>query len=175
MIICGFPGVGKSYLSNRFENYHDSDSSKFSWLEPGVRDPEFPNNYIKHIKSLPKDDFILVSTHAEVIDALIMNDLEFILVYPERHCKEEYLERYRKRKSPESFIKLLDKMWDTWIDDMESTETLTMLVLDSGLYMSDYQWFFEKSCRRFVNDKQLNIRRKLTSFGTNLDRNEDER
>ena len=28
----------------------DSDSSLFSWIEKGVRHPDFPDNYIKHIK-----------------------------------------------------------------------------------------------------------------------------
>ena len=51
-VISGFPGIGKSYLFNNGKNILiiDSDSSNFSWLEPGVRNPEFPHNYMKHIK-----------------------------------------------------------------------------------------------------------------------------
>lgn len=56
-IICGFPGIGKSYLyrSNKL-NATDSDSSNFKWIN--VKDgsmavnPEFPQCYIDHIKWL---------------------------------------------------------------------------------------------------------------------------
>ena len=46
-IIAGFPGIGKSYVFNqRKYKCLDSDSSLFSWIEKGVRHPDFPNNYI---------------------------------------------------------------------------------------------------------------------------------
>lgn len=52
VIISGFHGIGKSYFYN---NNHktlkisDSDSSKFD-------KKDFPNNYIKHIKKLIKEN-----------------------------------------------------------------------------------------------------------------------
>lgn len=55
----------------------DSDSSNFSWVkdENGnntkERNPEFPKNYIEHIKSnIGKVDVIFVSSHKVVREAL---------------------------------------------------------------------------------------------------------
>ena len=134
-VICGFPGIGKSYLASSKE-YHDSDSSKFSWIEKGVRNPDWPNNYIEHIKSL--EGFIFVSTHKDVRDALYKNDVPFLLVYPDRSLKDEYKQRYIQRGSPESFIKLLDEKWDEWINEMVNEDRCLMqFVLTSGMYLED--------------------------------------
>ena len=50
-----------------------------------VRNPEFPKNYIEHIKeNIGKVDYIFVSTHEEVRKALTDAGIEFILVYQPR-------------------------------------------------------------------------------------------
>jgi len=52
-IISAFPGTGKSFYHNTHKDTTlDSDSSNFSWLadDKTLRNPEFPYNYIKHIK-----------------------------------------------------------------------------------------------------------------------------
>ena len=65
-IISAFPGTGKSYFHNNSEySTLDSDSSEFSWIinDDGdkVRNPNFPSNYISHIKdNIGKADFIFV-------------------------------------------------------------------------------------------------------------------
>lgn len=84
IVISGFPGIGKSYMYNNMKDLKilDSDSSKFSWVkdEEGKntkeRNPDFPNNYIKHIKdNMDSSDIILVSSHKVVRDALKDNDI----------------------------------------------------------------------------------------------------
>jgi len=108
LVISGFPGIGKSHFfrKNKDKVVLDSDSSKFSWIEKGIRHPDFPNNYIKYIKEnlayinplgVGKADIILVSSHKNVRDALVENDIPFTLVYPSRDIKEEYLQRYKDR------------------------------------------------------------------------------
>ena len=121
-IIAGFPGIGKSYVFNqRKYKCLDSDSSLFSWIEKGVRHPDFPNNYIRHIKeNLGKVDYIFTSTHKVVIGALIENGINMLIVYPSRDQKSNYLKRYKQRGSDDNFIKFLDTNWDSFINDIES-------------------------------------------------------
>lgn len=135
-IISAFPGCGKSYYTEKCaENTEsirvsDSDSSMFSWVldeegkSTGVRNPEFPENYITHIKNLIDDeyDIIFVSTHQEVRDALAKANLKYILVYPELESKETFLGYYRRRNSPEKFIELMDSKWDMFIGTCEQTQ-----------------------------------------------------
>jgi hypothetical protein len=128
-IISAFPGVGKSYYHKLHpDTTLDSDSSNFSWVkdENGnntkERNPNFPQNYIEHIKSnIGKYEYIFVSSHKEVIEALLDNCLFFYLIYPDSRRKEEFIQRYKDRGNDESFIELLESKWDEWIYDIEYT------------------------------------------------------
>jgi hypothetical protein len=126
-IISAFPGTGKSYFYNENKSTTiDSDSSKFSWVkdEKGnntkERNPNFPQNYIKHIKeNIGKYDFIFVSSHKEVREALKDNCIFFYLVYPDVDRKEEFIKRYIDRGSSNGFVKLIKSNWEEWIKECE--------------------------------------------------------
>lgn len=144
LVVAGFPGTGKSVLFKAFgENrVADSDSSQFSWISSGMartRNPEFPNNYIEHIKSLMgKVAVICVSTHDVVRQALKDNGIEYILVYPARSSKLVYLENYKKRGNDEAFIELMDKNWDKFIDQLEQEDGAKIkLRLIKNTYIKD--------------------------------------
>ena len=124
-IISAFPACGKTYVFENFKNkvILDSDSSKFSWVivgEQKVRHPDFPQNYINHIReNIGKADYILVSTHENVRRALEEAGIDFYLVYPERSLKEEWIGRCFLRGSGEKFCQLIADNWDNWIDQLE--------------------------------------------------------
>ncbi len=124
-IISAFPGTGKSfYYNENKETCLDSDSSEFSWVKADngnntkVRNPDFPQNYIEHIKeNIGKYEFIFVSSHAAVREALKANCIHYYLYYPKTYVKNEYLDRYKERGSPQGFIDLLDSKWEEWTKD----------------------------------------------------------
>src|SRR5260221_12499979 len=66
VIISGFPGIGKSSLFRRADTLKvlDSDSTSFSWTDETKqkRHPDWPQNYLAHIKDKQNtSDVILVS------------------------------------------------------------------------------------------------------------------
>ena len=139
IIISAFPGVGKTYFSENIDlKVKDSDSSKFD-------KKNFPQNYVDSIKKdIGKYDVILVSSHEEVRSLLYKSKIEYNLVFPKGDCKNEYIQRYKDRGSPEAFIKLLDEMWEQWIesciyDGGDSTwfRSSVAIKLDCGRYLSD--------------------------------------
>lgn len=138
-VLSAFPGTGKTFLAaNTSDVVLDSDSSSYSWISKGVRHPDFPANYISHIQeNLGKANLILVSSHLEVRSALVAACIPFVLMYPERHLKPEYLLRYKQRGSSEAFIVLVDTMWNSWIDELESQPSCVHVVLKDGQYVSD--------------------------------------
>ena len=118
IVISAFPGVGKTYFYNYMNSMptetfivwsgRDSDSSKFP--KEG-----FPQNYVKAIKRDLRNGIQftqLVSSHKEVRDAMACAGIDYYLVFPENHLKQVYLERYKRRGSPQAFIDLLDKNID---------------------------------------------------------------
>ena len=132
-IISAFPGCGKTYCFNKYKDTDikilDSDSSEFSWLKDKngnntkERNPEFPINYINHIKeNIGKVDIIFVSSHDLVRKALEDNSINYILVYPILNCKENYIHRYINRGNDISFIDFISKNYDKFIKDMMDEE-----------------------------------------------------
>lgn len=131
-VISAFPACGKSYC---FENHQDkfsildSDSSEFSWTkdENGKnttnRNPNFPQNYIEHIKSnIGKVDVIFVSSHEIVRQALYENDINTIVVYPSKDMKEEFIRRCKSRGNNESFINFISSNWNRFINEIENED-----------------------------------------------------
>ena len=116
-VICGFPGVGKTTLFKQLKDQgvliSDSDSSLFP-------KDDFPRNYIEHIKGLLAQGFwVLCSTHTVVRQALADAGISYALAAPaHKYLKDEYMQRYRERGSPEAFLKLMDAKWDEFMDDV---------------------------------------------------------
>ena len=155
-----FPACGKTWLYEHQEDYDlkilDSDSSQFSWVyktrdaydyvEPlirKVRNPDFPNNYIKHIKeNIGKYDCIFVSSHAAVREALDKESIEFTVVYPEQTCKAEWIGRcfIREQNGEDGCgAKVMYDNFDNWV--LECVETginHKEVVLGPREYLSDY-------------------------------------
>ena len=132
-VICGFPGVGKSSVSHKFgaNRVSDSDSSKFDKAY-------FPQNYIEHIATqIPQRSYVLVSSHDNVREALVQNEIDFALVYPDRSLKDEYMTRYRERGSPKPFLDLMDKNWDSFIDSCEAQTGCQKVILSRGQFLAD--------------------------------------
>ena len=159
-IISAFPGCGKSYYYNKSKFYYcdswnrkvlDSDSSNFSWLKDSEgnntkqRNPEFPQNYIDHIKeNIGKADIIFVSSHKVVREALESNGIQYTLVYPEIGAKEEWLKRFKNRGDNEGFIKFISDNWDNFIKEMKQENFPNHKELEEWQYLSSPGVIFSK-------------------------------
>jgi hypothetical protein len=133
LVMSAFPGTGKTCFFNKDSGLRvlDSDSSKFA--RGG-----FPGNYVAHVKDhIDKVDIILVSSHAEVRDGLVQNGIRFVLVYPEEHLRDEYLQRYRDRGNTDGFIDLIHDNWAEWIRQLQAQVGCEHVVLESGQFLSD--------------------------------------
>jgi hypothetical protein len=149
IINAGFPGVGKTTYLDELKVANSCvialyiDSSEFSWLldEKGqkvkddagkdVRHPDFPNNYISHIKeNVGKVDIIFMSSHNVVRDALAMANMQYFLIYPDKSMKENWMERLARCSTginSEGFVNLVRDNWENWINGIEK-ESFPILV-----------------------------------------------
>lgn len=131
-VISAFPATGKSYVAAHRPGVFDSDSSTFS------RGPEWPGNYIAHILVAAESGaLVLVSTHAEVRQALEAEGIPFTLVYPERTLRDEYAARMEWRGSPDWLIrKVTEELWDDALADCAAQRGCEHVVLGSGEYLA---------------------------------------
>ena len=147
-IISAFPACGKTHLFNNGYNgavIIDSDSSKFSWMEDGkTRNPEFPNNYIEHIKSnIGKVDYILVSSHIDVRKALDDNDLCWCFVVPDASLMTEWIGRCYIRGDSAVFIRTMIENWSEWTRTAHDPMPNGVSVLSSNENLEDKMHFIE--------------------------------
>lgn len=136
VIVCGFPGVGKSTLAQTLDGHYrvvDCDSSQFS------EDETFPRNYVDHIQQIRESgehDICFISTHDAVRLELKRRGIPYVLVYPVRASKVEYLSRYLKRGSSAAFVETLEDRWDAFIDSCEEDDA-PRIILKPQEYVSD--------------------------------------
>lgn len=134
-IIFGFPGIGKTYCFNHQKELGltlvDSDSSLFHWVydlngspcldENGNKreHPEWPMNYIKYVTLIGKEktenpDYILISTHEDVMNAMKNSGFDMILVVPGTGEKDNMMRLYKERGNDERFIKMMDENYEKY-------------------------------------------------------------
>lgn len=149
-IIAGFPGIGKSFeFQNNITVCMDSDSFEFSWVKDSdgkntkEKNPDFPKNYIEHIiNNIGNADYIFVSSHDVVRKALVDAKVHFILVYPSLDQKEDYLQRYKDRGSPQGFIDLISNNWANWVTDCKNQDSCKKIELQKNQYLSTVLNFY---------------------------------
>jgi len=142
-IICGFPGVGKSYLAEHNPDFIDLESSDFD-------KQHFPDNYVQCIKQhYLAGKTVLTSTHKEVLQELINDDdiKIFMICMPHLSLKKEYLDRYRYRKwgvksyTNHGFATFMEKNFDNFLNDLDQLNRQHMKVftitLMDGQNLSD--------------------------------------
>ena len=170
LVISAYPCCGKSYAVEHYQDKYtmlDSDSSQFSWSyvsvdENGnairgvrkIRNPEFPGNYIQHVKEiLGKVDIIFVSSHLVVREALEEADIPYVSVYPEASLLNEWVGRMYRRGSSSDFIDFQIEHWDEFMKNVRSEpHGLILLRLGSNQYL-DERFLFET--QEIVNDLEL--------------------
>lgn len=143
IIICGFPGVGKTTAANNRKNLLDAESSAFSWVfdpekfDERQRDPNFPENYIDYIEeNMGEYDIIFASSHAAVREKLAARGIQYMIVAPRKELKNEYLIRYLKRGSDIDFIELLNEKWDEFLTGIEN-DGAPVIWLDAYTVIAD--------------------------------------
>ena len=109
MIICGFPGTGKSTMA-KFSRWVDLESTPFkkNWLL-----------YAEVAKHMSDNGYtVMISTHKETLDALEQIEASYTVIIPQITDKDIYLHRYVMRGDNCDFIRLLDSNWQCWISEI---------------------------------------------------------
>lgn len=145
VIVCGFPGCGKSTAAANRTDIVDAESSAFSHPfnpETGQQEEnqEFPQNYVEYLKQLASRiggyNYVLASCHKSVRDELEKQGIPFVVVIPSYDSKDEYMARYLKRGDSAKFIGNVYSHWHDWLYEIESSAQ-PVIHLDAGETLSD--------------------------------------
>ena len=128
MIICGFAGIGKSYVARHKAKWVDLESTPFN------KDWE---TYVRVAKHMYDSGYhVMLSCHKELREELHESGIYFTVVIPDKADKAEYLRRYKERGNDEKFIKLFEDNFEKFIDEIVDEET-EVDVLESKEYLSN--------------------------------------
>lgn len=132
IIICGFPGIGKTTLSemirNKFKNLSVIDSEELHSDKL-----TFPKSYVENIKnSLNKINVILSSANPIVIEELINQNIWFTLFYPSLKRKNEMIELYKLRADNEKMIKYMSQNYENIIHRYNNINSCNKIILENN-------------------------------------------
>ena len=120
MIICGFPGTGKSMMA-KFSRWVDLESTPFE------KDWE---RYAKVAKHMSDNGYtVMVSTHRELLAMFEQMEVSYTVIIPPITDKKIYLNRYDMRGNSYDFIRQLDTNWQQWISEIVEKPTVLKTVV----------------------------------------------
>lgn len=120
MIICGFPGTGKSTMA-KFSRWVDLESTPFE------KDWE---RYAKVAKHMSNNGYtVMVSTHWELLAMFEKMEVPYIVIIPPAADKGIYMRRYAMRGNNCDFIKQLDTNWYRWLSEIIDKPTVLKTVI----------------------------------------------
>ena len=131
MIICGFPGIGKSTLA-KSSNWVDLESTPFEkdWIR-----------YAKVAKHMNDNGYnVMVSTHFQLLEQFEQMEVKYTVIIPSFTDVSIYKDRYIKRGNNIDFITQIEKNWDKWIQDIitKSSVNKTVVILPKDGYLQTY-------------------------------------
>jgi len=127
-----FCGTGKSYLCNNFA----TDYMELECWE--YRQGDFPDNYVKDvISAMGKTKYLFISTDPVILKELNKHGVEIRLYYPQNELRNEYLDRFILRVSPQDFVGAIMINWHTWINELKEQNYCKHTVLQTGKYLQD--------------------------------------
>ena len=137
VVVSGFAGIGKSGLKENVPYYkslktYDLSSSYFR------KNLGWERIYCDIVESMRNEyDFVFISTHDVVIEEMKKRNIDFYIVYPRKHCRDEYRERFIKRGNTREYVDKFMRSWDDFVDKLDNIDHEKKINLRSGQYLSD--------------------------------------
>ena len=125
-IICGFAGIGKSYVAKGKKGFVDLESTPFqkNW-----------DLYADVAVHMAKNGYrVMVSCHKELRGKLKEKGADYRVYVPLKIEKYSYLQRYKDRGDDEQFLKLFEDNFEKFIDEIEESEDNIFWLHNKFLY-----------------------------------------
>ena len=130
IVICGFPGVGKTHFAKDMtEHEHRDDIIDLESSPFKAKDANHPRDYCEAIAKAYLSgcySYIFTSCHKEVRTYLWEHHIPYIIVMPQYYkdndawmtARDEYMKRYLSRGNSGHFIQKIYDNWQDWMEEM---------------------------------------------------------
>ena len=129
-IIVGFHGIGKTWATQHNFNYSILDF----WYN-GYQTPE---EILKDILELQTQyDFVLIDNSDLIRDILLINNINYYLIYPDIKLKEKYINNFKLLNYDESYIQDISDNWEKELNDISQELFPYKIELKEDMYLLD--------------------------------------
>ncbi len=129
-IFAVFGGLGKTTLAEKYPNLVNDievsgyryvynlniqNTEKVKGLKNRVKNPEYPNNYLRAVgRAINKKAVICVVLSAEILTKLERTGFQYDIFYPAKTMRDEVLRRIRKRGNTKAFQDKIKNIFDRY-------------------------------------------------------------
>lgn len=138
LVIAAFVNLGKSVYCENHDDSKDIDTSLYARKPDGSPNPEYPDNYIeiiKHHLTHCNWKYLFVSSNRNIRKGLDANRIKYVVLYPTKDRKQEWIDNAKKRGNSDAFIEKVTSNWDSFIDELAALPN--SYGLKAGEYIND--------------------------------------
>lgn len=145
--ICGYPGIGKTYLTHQHPQFIDGFFSKQYYLDKknGIVNPDFPDNYRRFcVEAVLFGKIVVCAMHPKAREVFESLGMSYLMIYPNPNERERYFNIYDTRPDEREWIELNKSTWDTKIQSLRNAKIPTNCHKDeipTGMNLTEYlEW-----------------------------------
>lgn len=151
MVIYAFPAIGKTTVSEKYDNFIDLESSNFQYLltptqlklsveeRKGLKrtqNPNWPHNYFKAIKSaINKYEYVFIAYAG--IEYCKKENIPYMRIFPTLEQKDDYIVRMRNRGNSETFVQKIANNFENYINNSKEDTEAIRIETKKGEYLED--------------------------------------
>lgn len=142
--VCGYPGIGKTYLTMIHPIFIDGFFSKqyYTDKKKGIVNPDFPENYARFCaEAMERGQIVVCAMHPKAREVFDSLGMPYLMIYPNENERDRYFTIYDTRPDEREWIELNKSTWDTKIDSIRNAKIPTHCFKDeipTGLNLTEY-------------------------------------
>lgn len=153
IIIAGFATVGKTFLSKKYKNILDLESSQYKYDYTGYENidyeklkgtfgrkenKEWPYNYYKAIKEEQNNyDIIFVQLNLQHLEYFDKNNIEYYIVYPSLDSWEWVKQRSIKRGNNRRWLNRLKNVFEEYYIASKKSKCKELFIVNEEISLED--------------------------------------
>lgn len=153
VIIAGFATIGKTFLSKKYtnildlesscykydySNYKDYDFEKLKGTSGRILNDEWPDNYYETMKEAQKKyDVVFVQLNTQHLNFFDKSNMEYYIIYPSLDSWEWVKNRSIKRGNNEKWLARLQEVFEEYYIASKESNCKKMFIVDEQTSLED--------------------------------------
>lgn len=132
-VVCAYHGVGKTHFADK---YKDNDTKVVEIL---YNDYQHNGEWLADVQDAMAEGSLVITDHyLQVREILQDQGINYLLIYPDETCLNEYIERWKDNDTTDSMIENYSALFDGEIEDCRMDRHAALnLAIPADWYLTD--------------------------------------